>query len=223
MELRKKILSIPLVFFILVAVIWVLYYTIGFLSFNKQNAVAIFGSVIQGMSALLSVAIAVIIFRIQSLENRNQSLEQSTLNYIHHTTGWSYPTWTSSTEGDIRNKSITNRYYSLMRARRIQVSSRKISQEEQKFQLEERDRQQKRLEETLDRHSNIAKTIQRIRSGFITSAIFLIAPILSSLLMLMVSDAFDSFWNFVCVSNVISISALGIVLLIRIVLESTVE
>lgn len=198
---RQKILSfIQVGVLSLTAIAWVLYYFIGFVKFDKSNAVAIFGSVIQGMSSLLSVAIAVIIFRIQSLENRNQSLEQSTLNYIWYTTGWSYPTWASSTERDIRNKSIANRYYRLMCTRRRQESSLKISQEEDSLLLEERDRQQKRLEETLSLHSKIDKTIQRIKSGFITSAIFLIVPILSSLFLLIVSDAFDSLWNFVFVS-----------------------
>ena len=209
-KLQQKILSFfPLTFFILVVVIWVEYYSIGFSSFNKGNAVTIFASVIGGMSALLSVALAVIIFRIQSLENRSQSLEQSTLNYIYQITGgWTYPQWTSSVEDDIRNKSITNRYYL------------RIDPIEEEFRKQERDKQQKRLEETLNLHNGIVKRIERIRKGFWTSAIFLIMPILSSLLMLMVSDTFDSSWNFVFVSIVVLMSALGISLLVKIVKES---
>lgn len=160
---------------------------------------------------MLSVAIAVIIFRTQSLENRSQSLEQSTLNYIYQTTGWTYPQWTSSVEDDITNKSITNRYY-----------ERLVSPTEE-FRKEERDRQQKRLEEALSLHTNITITIKRIRNGFYTSAIWLIMPILSSLLLLMVSDALNVIWNFIFVSVVILMSALGITLLIRIVFESTLH
>lgn len=220
---RQNILSVVLVvLFLAISLVWVSYYDIGFGSFDKQNAIVVFSSAIQGMSALLSVAIALVIFRIQSLENRNQSLEQSTLNYIHQIIGWSYPAWTSSTEEHIRSKSITDRYCLMIRTRRLGQAS-PISNEEEKSILEERDRQQKRLEETLNRHNKTAKTIQRMKSGFIPTAIFLIAPILFSLLMLMVSDALDSFWNFVFVSLVVLMSALGIILLIKVVLESIVE
>ncbi|MCJ7561206.1 hypothetical protein MUO79_11435, partial [Candidatus Bathyarchaeota archaeon] len=61
-ESRNKIVSIILlVLFILIGVICY-YYTIGFSSFNKETAVTINDSVIQGISGLGSVAIAVIIF-----------------------------------------------------------------------------------------------------------------------------------------------------------------
>ncbi len=100
MASRNRFLKIqtvvPLIFFSFIAIIWVVYYNIGFSNFNKENSVSIYGSVIQGMSALLSIAIAVIIFRIQSLENRNLSLEQSTLNYVYNITHWTYPQWGSS-------------------------------------------------------------------------------------------------------------------------------
>jgi hypothetical protein len=224
LEFRKRIVSyISVGFFIGVVIILIIYCIIGFENFSKNNAVTIFSSVIEGMSALLSVAIAVIIFRIQSLENRNQSLEQSTLNYILQVVGWSYPSWISSTERDIRNKSITERYLSSMRAKRTQAISLPISQVEEKFFAEERDRQQERLEEILNLHTNIAKTIERIKNRFYTSAVFLILPILSSLLLLMVSDVLNNYWNFFFVFVVVGMSALGITLLIAIVLESTVK
>ena len=222
LKLRQKFFSfIQVVFLISVLIVWVIYFLIGFGKFDKGNAVTIFGSVIQGMSALLSVAIAVVIFRILSLENSKQSLEQSTLNYIFQTTGWTYPIWASSVETHIGNKSITNRYYSRIRKSIERV--REVTKEEEKFQQEERDRQQERLEEALNRHSKIRNTIQRIKIVFLSSAIFLITPILLSLFMLMVSNAFDPFWNFVFVSIVVLMSALGITLLIMIVSASTVE
>jgi signal transduction histidine kinase len=220
---QKRFFLILSVFLILVFSTWIGYYTIGFGSFNKGNAVTIFGSVIEGMSALLSVAIAVIIFRIQSLENRNQSLEQSTLNYIHQTVGWSYPSWAYSLEKDIRNKIITKRYLSLMRMRRMEATSLEISQEEEKSLLEERDRQQRRLEENLNLRKKITEIIETTKGRFYKSAIVLIMPILSSLLFMMISDAFDSFWNFVFVSEAVLLSAFGITLLIWIVLESILE
>jgi hypothetical protein len=137
-ESRNKIVSIILlVIFILIGIIWFYYFAIGVPSFNKDTAVTIHDSVIQGISGLGSVAIAVIIFRIQSLENRNQSLEQSTLNYISQTMGWSYPEWTSSVEDDIKNKTLTNRYYA------------RLPSKTDEFIAAERDRQQKRLEEAL--------------------------------------------------------------------------
>jgi hypothetical protein len=48
-------------------------------------------------------------------------------------------------------------------------------------------------------------------------------PLLFSLILLMVSDFLDTYWTFVSVSVVVVMSALGIMLLIRMVLESTVK
>jgi hypothetical protein len=211
-ESRNKIVSIILlVIFILIGIIWFYYFAIGVPSFDKDTAVTIHDSVIQGISGLGSVAIAVIIFRIQSLENRNQSLEQSTLNYISQTMGWSYPEWTSSVEDDIKNKTLTNRYYA------------RLPSKTDEFIAAERDRQQKRLEEALDLHTRIQQTIRRIRNDVFSCVFFLIIPILLSLLLLMVIDLLDIFWNFVFLSAVILMCSLGILLLIKMVLESTVR
>ena len=195
----------------MIGVIWYYYFIISAPSFSKATAVTIHDSIIQGISGLGSVAIAVIIFRIQSLENRNHSLEQTTLNYISQTMGWSYPEWTSSLEGDIRNKTLTNRYYTRLPSRTDE------------FVSAERDRQQRRLEEALDLHSRIKQTVRRIRRDVFCSAVFLILPILLSLLLLMVVDLLDVFWNFAFLSAVVIMCSLGISLLIKMVLESTVK
>ncbi len=210
-ESRNKILPIILLVLLILISIICYYYIIGFSSFKKATANEIHDDILQGLSGLGSVAIAVIIFRIQSLENRNQSLEQSTLNYISQTMGWSYPEWTASLEDDIRNKTLTNRYYSHLPPRTDELVSA------------EKDRQQKRLEEALDLHTRIRQTIRRIRSDVFSCAFFLIMPLLFSLILLMVSDFFDTFWSFVFVSVVVVMSALGIMLLIKMVLESTIK
>lgn len=216
---------VALIFLIAIVFIWSWFYSMGFSSFNKNNIVSIFGSVIQGMSALLSVAIAVIIFRIQTLENRKLSIEESTLNFIFLITRFTYPQWIPSVEEHIRNGTITNRYYD----RRVDSLNRTIGlaktdyEKRLKGHQRDRDEQQKRLEETLNLRNNISQRIQRIKNGFFASAIFLMMPIITSLLMFMVSDALDSFWNFHVVSVVILMSALGIAILIGIVVASTVE
>src|SRR3990172_10370263 len=151
-KFRNTLLIILLALSVLIGITWYYYFIISTPSFNKATAVTIHDSIIQGISGLGSVAIAVIIFRIQSLENRNQSLEQSTLNYISQTMGWSYPEWTPSLEEDIRKETLTNRYYA-----NVPSKSRELVLEEQR-------RQQKRLEEALDLHTRIQQTIRRIRS-----------------------------------------------------------
>ena len=208
---NKIVFIILLVLFILIGVIGFYYFAAGVPSFDKETAVTIHDSIIQGISGLGSVAIAVIIFRIVSLENRNQSLEQSTLNYISQTMGWSYPEWTSSVEDDIRNKTLTNRYYA------------RLPSKTDELVIAERDRQQKRLEEALNLHTRIQQTIRRIRNDVFSCAIFLILPILLSLLLLMVVELLDIFWNFVSLSAVVLMCSLGISLLIKMVLESTVK
>lgn len=221
-KLQQKLVSyFPLIVFLLVIVIWVSYYRIGFSSFNKSNAVSIFSSVIQGMSALLSVAIAVIIFRIQSLENRNQQLEESTLNFIFQTTRSAYPKWIPSVEEGIQNKALTEQYYK-SRVKSLDLSQSGYDKKVKEY-AEDRDIQQKRLEETLNLHTRTEQTIQQVRDGVINSTIMLIIPILLSFLLLMVSDAFDVSFNFVFVSTVVFLSASGIAGLIKTVLESTVK
>ncbi len=198
-------------------------YSNGLVEF-QSDAISIFGSIIQGMSALLSVAIAVIIFRVQSLENRNFSLEQSTLNYIHNITKFTYPKWIPSVEEDIKNGIITKRYFE----RRFDALNRrrglKTPHKEMLKELEiDRDEQQKRLEETLNNHIEISQTIKRTRDGIISSVILLISPIIISFLMLMVSDALTPLGNFGFVVIVVLLSAIGIVILIQTVLDSTVQ
>lgn len=207
----KTIAVIILVLFILISLIWFYYFIIASPPFNRETAVIIHDAIIQGISGLGSVAIAVIIFRIQGLENRNASLEQSTLNYISQTLGWSYPEWTSSLEDDIRTKALTNRFYAHLPSKSAELIS------------EERDRQQKRLEEALNLHTRIQQTIRRIRRDVFSCAVFLILPIMLSLLLLMVTDLLDIFWNFVTTSAVVLMCSLGILLLIKMVLGSTVK
>ena len=208
---RNTLVFILLILFVLIGVTWYYYFIISTPSFSKETAVTIHDSIIQGISGLGSVAIAVIIFRIQSLENRNHSLEQTTLNYISQTMGWSYPEWTSSLEEDIKNKTLTNRYYARLHSRTDE------------FIDAEKDRQQKRLEEALDLHARIQQTVRRIRRDVFCSAVFLILPILLSLLLLLVVDLLDVFWNFAFLSAVVLMCSLGISLLIKMVLEATVK
>src|SRR4030067_2467645 len=98
-KFRNILLIILTSLLVLIGVTWFCYFVIRAPSFNKETAVTIHDSIIQGISGLGSVAIAVIIFRIQSPENRDHSLEKTTLNYMSQTMGWSYPEWTSSRRG----------------------------------------------------------------------------------------------------------------------------
>src|SRR4030065_1140560 len=208
---RNTLVFILLILFVMIGVIWYYYFIVSTPSFSKEPCVTIHDSIIQGISGLGSVAIAVIIFRIQSLENRNHSLEQTTLNYISQTMGWMYPEWTGSLEEDIKNKTLTNRYYA------------RIPSKTDEFVATERDRQQKRLEEALDLHTRIQQTVRRIRKDVFYAAFFLILPILLSLLLLLLVDLLDAFWNFFFLSVVVLMCSLGISLLIKMVLESTVK
>lgn len=169
----------------------------------------------------MSVSVAVIIFRIQSLENRNQQLEESTLNFIFQTTRLAYPKWIPSLEEDIRSRAISKRYYEI-RAKSLQLNQPGYNDKIDEYHDDE-NTQQKRLEETLNLHTLTEQTIQRIRSGVITSVMMLIVPIMFSFLFLMVSDAFDVSLNFVFVSVVVLMSAIGTTVLIKTVLKSTVR
>ncbi len=207
---NKSFLIIFLVSLALVGIIC-LYYLYAFDSFNEDTANEIHDDILQGLSGLASVAIAVIIFRIQSLENRSHSLEQSTLNYISQTMGRTYPEWTESLENDIKNQTLTNRYYASVPSKTAELV------------VDEKQRQQKRLEEALDLHFRIKQTIQRIRNDVFACAFFLVLPLLLSLVLLYVSDVLDLFWTFWSVSLVVVISTVGIMLLIKMVLGSTVK
>ena len=226
MENKIRVMTLILVLAITIVFLYIAYslfisYSAGEVEF-KSDAISIFGSIIQGMSGLLSVSIAVIVFRIQSLENRKFSLEQTTLNYIHDVIGFSYPKWLSSVEDDIRNRVIVNRYYEKMiRSRTNQI---KILFELDRDKMrEERDIQQERLEETLNEHTRISQTIKRTRDGIISSFILLISPIILSLLMLMMSDALTPLGNYGFVVTAVLVSAIGIIDLINTVVNSTVQ
>jgi hypothetical protein len=210
-EFRNRPVIIILISLSILVGILVYYYAVAFSSFQKTTASEIHDDILQGLSGLGSVAIAVIIFRIQSLENRNQSLEQTTINYISQTFGFTYPEWTRSLEADIKNQTLTNKYYM-----NVPLKSKELV-------FEEKDRQQKRLEEALDLHMRIRQTIKRIRTDIFSCAVFLIMPLLLSLILLTVSDVLDIFWTFVSVSVVVLMSAMGIMLLIKMVLGSTVK
>ena len=211
-ELRNKIVLTTLfAIIVFIVAVWFSYFVIAAPTFNKDTSTIIHDSIIQGISGLGSVAIAVIIFRIQSLENRNHSLEQATLNYISQTMGMSYPEWTSSLEGDIKAETLTNRYFANVPSKTKEII------------MEEKQRQQKRLEEALDMHTRIQQTIRRIRGDVYYCATFLILPILLSLLLLMVVNLLDAFWNFIFLSVVVLMCALGILSLIKMVLGSTVK
>jgi hypothetical protein len=210
-ESGRKISVVIILILLIIAGIMVYYYAVGFSSFSRETAVSIHDDILQGLSGLGSVAIAVIIFRIQSLENRSNSIEQSTLNYISQTMGWTYPEWTSSLENDIKSKVITNRYYTNQHLK------------DDVIVVAEKDRQQKRLEESLDLHIRIQQTIRRIRNDVFSCVLFLLLPLLLSLLLLMVSDFLDLFWTFASVSVVVLMGSLGIMLLMKMVLGSTVR
>lgn len=220
-------LVVIVIVFCVVGGILLYYQWFGVFNFNSNNVVSIFGSIIQGMSALLAVAITVIIFRIQSLENRNYSLEQSTLNYIHNRISWDYPDWIPKIEENIRNGRISNRYYRAMRdlcikQGRIKEDLESSKEVEQRL-IKDRDNQQERLEQTLNIHIRINQTIQRIRKGVISSLIMLVFPIIISFLMLMASDALNAFQSLMIVSVVVVTSAIGIVVLVNVILESMVQ
>lgn len=179
------------------------------------NYVSILGTVVQGMSALLSVAIAAIIFRIQSLDNRKQSIEQSTLNYIFQTTGFIYPEWTPLIEENIRNGHITERY---LDNRRSLAKDKGFLNTEHLQQLQiDRDNQQERLIQTLTLHENINRTIKITKRDFIISTFILSLPIIGSLLYLMFPESQISMIVF---TPLILLSCLGIISLITTVTES---
>ena len=90
-ESGRKISVVIILILLIIAGTIVDDYAVSFSSFSRETAVSIHDDILQGLSGLGSVAIAVIIFRIQSLENRSNSIEQATLNYISQTMGWTYP------------------------------------------------------------------------------------------------------------------------------------
>jgi hypothetical protein len=125
--------------------------------------------------------------------------------------GWTIPEWTSSLEDDIKNQTLTNKYYA------------NIPFKADELVREEKQRQQKRLEDALALHDKIQRTIGRIRHDVYACVIFLILPLLLSFILLMLYDVIDKVWTFFSVSAVVVLSAIGIILLINMVLGSAVK
>lgn len=96
--------AIPFIVSVVLFVVWIISYCVGFSDYDMAVSSQNYGSIIQGMSALLGIVLAAAIFRIQSLENRLQSLEESTLDYVHKIIGHSYPIWDTRFENNIKNE-----------------------------------------------------------------------------------------------------------------------
>jgi hypothetical protein len=215
----KIILLTPFVILIVFFLVWLYCYLYGFLSFDKNNTVSILSSIIQGMSALLGVFIAVAVFRIQSLENRIQSLEQTTLNYIFQITTFTYPQWLPSLEEGIRSGAITKEYFD----RRVELQKAGLISHTTPLLEKDRDNQQEGLMHILTARTNMQHAIRKMKQGVQGSSIFLIIPIAYSFLMLMITDSLTLELNFAFVSIMVFFSVLGIVLLITIVLVSMIQ
>jgi hypothetical protein len=209
--------TIPLVTVLVFGLVWYYFLIIGALQFNAINTIPILSSIIQGMSALLSVAIAMIIFRVQSLENRNQSLEQTTLNYITQLSDFVYAKWTTSIEEHIESGVITKRY---LEKRKGKFEA--INLKDQELE-EDRANQQESLIESLSLHRATKRKISRLKVGALISTIILMLPIIFSLLLLMVADSLGGIVNYLWVSAMVILCVLGISLLIASVADSTVS
>jgi len=194
-------------------VIWILAYKFSIGNFEKENTISILDTLVQGTLTLLGVAIAVIIFRIQSLENRKETLEQSTLNYISQITGIVYPQWIPDVEDDIRKERLTDRYY----YGRLERTDRPRGPEYLKALQDDRVAQQTRLMQTLSLHDNINKTIQLAKRDFKISSSVLSIPIIGGLVYLMIPSIYYSFF---VVASMILLSSFGVILLILTVWES---
>jgi hypothetical protein len=219
-DLESKItLLTPFVILIVFLLVWLSCYLYGFLSFDKNNTVSILSSIIQGMSALLGVFIAVAVFRIQSLENRIQSLEQSTLTYVFQITKFTYPHWLPSLEEAIRNGAITKVYFD----RRVKEKEAGILPYTIQQLEKDRDNQQEGLMHILTVRTNMQQAIRKMKQGVQGSTIFLIIPIAYSFLMLMITDSLTLELNFALVSIMVFFSVLGIALLITIVFTSMIQ
>lgn len=170
------------------------------------------------MSALLSIVLAVSIFRIQSLENRIQSIEQSTLDYIYKITNFTYPYWCNDLEEHIKNKIITERYF------QNRKKDKKILVKYSLQELEEdRDNQQERLFHNLTLRTKLQQTINKMKQQIQIVAILLILPIAISILLLMTTDSLPALQNFFLVSLMVYLSIIGIGLLTAVVLQSMIQ
>ncbi len=195
--------------------VWLASFYFGYFNFNKSNADLIYSSIIAGMSALLSIILAVSIFRIQSLENRIMSIEQSTLDYVFNITGLTYPCWCDPLEKQIKDKVITDRYFCRRRADKIVASKEDIVNLEK-----DRDDQQDRLSHNLTVHTNLRQVIRKMKLQITGASIFLIIPIAFSFLLLMSSNSLSDGTSFFLVSLMVYLSVIGIGFLVLVVVQS---
>ncbi len=218
-KLWKGIKNNSIVLFLCIIVItsWLAIYQYAFQKFTIENAIPVLGTIIQGMSALLGVSIAVMIFRIQSLENRKYLIEESIQNYISKIIDWAYPLWGPGLEQDIESGAIATRYL------RERLVGDQMQQDLRERRIEDEEVQQRRLDNGLLSHRNITSLIKRIRTKFITSTIILGAPIFSSLLMLIATDALNREFTFIVVALNVLVSLIGIIILLDVIMTSTKE
>ena len=150
-------------------------------------------------------------FRIQSLENRLQSLEQFTLDYIYKITKYTYSHLAPLVEEHIRNYAIVKRYY----RNRRELTEEKIKEIEEKREI-----QQESLIESLNERERIKEIIHKTRIGGYQSFILLITPILISFYLLMLSDGLSDSISFISISLVILMSIFGIIAITKTVIDS---
>jgi hypothetical protein len=219
-KMKKKLANVFKLIIIVVIVIlsWSYFYQLGLPSFVKANAVSIYGTIVQGMSALLSVSIAVIIFRIQSLENRLHSLEESTLNYIFQISQNTFPKWLPCLEENIRSGSITNEYFKVRMIQKNLYGSGRSEEDLRK----DKENQQSRLLESLEENESVKQTIQKTRQGAYWSFFLLAVPIVMSFFFLLTTESIMEWSSFNLVSIAILVSILGIVSLAKTVVDSLV-
>ena len=209
---KRNILSDFILIWVVIGVIlWIICVLVGYPNFNSDNAISIYGTMVQGMSALLSVSIAVIVFRVQSLENRLQSLEQFILDYIFKISTYAYAYWIPRVEKHIRDGIIVKKYY---------TNRKELTEEIQKEIKENKDPQQKSLMKALSVHESIKETIHKTKYGGYQSFILLTVPILLSFYLLMLSDGMVDWLSFINISLVILLSIFGILSLIKTVIDS---
>jgi hypothetical protein len=204
-------IAIPFIVLATLLVVWVVSYYVGLPKYDVKNSTQNYGSIIQGMSALLGVVLAAAIFRIQSLESRTQSLEQSTLDYVYKIIKHAYPEWDSRFEENIKNGSIADSY--------LELQLMKDEHSEQEYRVD-RDIQQKGLTNNLIKHTNLKQAINSIKHQVMGVSIILITPIAISFLMLMSTDSLIRETNFFMISFMVYLSIVGIVLLISVILQS---
>lgn len=220
----QRILSIlaPLLAICIFLIVWFSSYLLGnfTLQFESTDPMSIYGSIIQGISGLLAVVLAAGIFRIQSLESRLQSLEQSTIDYIYKIVGHSYPEWDSRLEENICNGSIKQTYLK-SRLNQMPIAYRlTIGQtnghSEEDFKKDS-DIQQQGLLHILKRHTNLENAIMKIKWLMFGGSILLITPIAYSLLLMMTTQSLSGETNFLLMALMVALSLIAISFLIYVV------